>query len=412
MRKFLSTLIIMLLVMSAFPAMTLSRAEGKSVLLVVSTGTKQTESRENAIGAIEQALAAANPEMEVRRAFISELIIAMIEAQDGVKYDNIVTAMRRMIADGVTDVMIQSTFVLDGSYQEEMVEQITPFEGLFDSFKISKPLLSSEDDFLLLSQALVDISAPYLKDGTAVVWMGHGTEHASNDTYRIIQNSINALSQNRILVGTVEAEPALEDVLAAAKSLNAKKVVLMPLMVTAGTHAYEDMAGDDEDSWKAAFESAGFQVECVLKGLGEYESVRALYVQHAKDAMTGTSPILADQLAEGEYPIDVTCASEHFRVTAATLTVKDGAMTAVITLSGTAYTRFFVGTAEEAAAAGEDQYLSFQTSAEGTYQYEIPVSCLDAEIPCAAWSAKKETWYDRVLVFVSASLPEAAFLTK
>ncbi|MBR3743341.1 MAG: sirohydrochlorin cobaltochelatase [Clostridia bacterium] len=410
MRKTLILLIISMLITSLLPAAGL--AEGKRVLLVVSTGTKQAESRENAIGAIEQDLAAAYPEMEIRRAFMSELIISLIEEQDGVKFDNIVTAMRRMIADGVTDVVIQPTFVMNGSYQESLIEQVSPFEGLFDSFKIGDALLSSEDDYTLLSQAIAEISTPYLNDDTAVIWMGHGTEHASNDTYQIIQNKVNASGQARILVGTVEAEPSLDDVLAAAQAMNAKKVVLMPLMVTAGTHAYEDMAGDEEDSWKTAFESAGFQVECVLKGLGEYENIRAMFVQHAQSALQDSAPIQAAQLADGDYPIEVTCSSEHFRVTAATLTVKSGTMSALITLSGTAYIRFFVGTAEEADAAEEAAFIPNTTDAEGAYQFEIPVSCLDAEISYAAWSKNKETWYDRALVFVSASLPETAFLTK
>ena len=410
MRKTLFLLIFLLLITSLLPAAGL--AEGKSVMLVVSTGTKQTESRENAIGAIEKDLAAAYPDMEVRRAFMSELIISLIEEQDGVKFDNIVTAMRRMIADGVTSVIIQPTFVMDGSYQEALVEQVAPFEILFDSFKIGESLLSSENDYTQLSQALVDISTPYLNDDTVVVWMGHGTEHASNDTYQAIQNNISALNQDRILVGTVEAKPTLDDVLAAAQALNAKKAVLMPLMVTAGTHAYEDMAGDEEDSWKTAFENAGFQVECILKGLGEYKSIRAMYVQHAQNAIKGNAPIEAVQLSDGSYPIEVTCASEHFRVTAATLTVRDGKMTALITLSGTAYAKFFTGTADEAAAADEAQYIPFKTDAEGAYQFEIPVSALDTEIPYAAFSTKKETWYDRALVFVSASLPEAAYTAK
>lgn len=408
MKKLIALLMIVSAAFALFSGVSL--AEEKAALLIVSTGTARAESRENALGAIEKSLAANYPDREVRRALMSETIRTLIEEQEGVRYDGFTEAMRRLVADGVTDVVILPTFVMDGSYQESLVQQAAAFEPLFDRFRIGKPLLSDAADEEALTDALIEISRPYLEENTAAVWMGHGTEHAANEVYQRLQQRLLARAENSILIGTVEAEPTLDDVLRAAKDMKAEKVVLLPLMVTAGTHAYEDMAGEEEDSWKSAFEAEGFTVECVLKGLGEYASVRKIYAAHAEEALQDAAPMTAERLAEGVYPIDVTCASEHFKVTSARLIVRDGGMRARITLSGTAYTRFFVGTAAEAAAAPEERILAFTQDETGAYQFEFPVSALDTEIPCAAWSKNKETWYDRTLVFVSASMPTTAFL--
>ena len=253
----------------------------KPVLLVVSFGTSYNDSREITIGAIEKALETANPDYEVRRAFTSQIIIDKLKKRDNIEIDNVTEAMERLVADGVKEVVVQPTHVMSGFEYDDVAEEVKKYADKFDSLKIGKTLLTTDEDYDALIEALKAETAEYNKEGTAIVYMGHGTEHNANDTYRKLQEKVKAAGLDNYFIGTVEAEPSLEDVIEMAKTYGAKKVVLLPLMIVAGDHANNDMAGDEDDSWKTAFEKAGFEVECVLKGLGQYTGVQKMIVDHA-----------------------------------------------------------------------------------------------------------------------------------
>ncbi len=256
-------------------------APAKPVLLAVSFGTSFNDSRDVTIGAIEEALQTAYPDYEVRRAFTSQIIIDVLKERDGIKIDNVTQAMDRLVADGVKEVFIQPTHVMSGFEYDDVIAEITPYEAQFDSFKIGKTLLTTDEDYTKLIAVITEETKDYNVDGTAVVFMGHGTEHEANDTYAKLQQSLTDAGFANYFVGTVEAAPSLDDVLALVKEGGYEKVVLLPLMIVAGDHANNDMAGDEEDSWKSAFTAAGFEVECVLKGLGQYAGVQDMIVEHA-----------------------------------------------------------------------------------------------------------------------------------
>lgn len=260
-------------------------ASTEKVVLAVSFGTSYDETREKTIGAVEKALQTAFPEYEVRRAFTSNIIKDILAERD-IMVDDVKEAMDRLVSDGVKDVIIQPLHVMNGFEYDDAIEEITPYQDKFDSFKVGQPLLIADEDYAAVADALVDDNASYAADDTALVFMGHGTEHASNATYAKLQSVLTEKGYENIFIGTVEAEPSLEDMIEMVKETSAKKVVLLPLMVVAGDHATNDMAGDEEDSWKSEFTAAGFEVEAVLKGLGEYKAIQDIYVQHAKDAVT------------------------------------------------------------------------------------------------------------------------------
>ena len=252
----------------------------KPVLLAVSFGTSY-DNLDASIGGVEAALAAAYPEYELRRAFTAQTVIDIIAERDGIETDNVTEAMDRLVADGVKEVVIQPTHVMNGFEYDDMMKEVAPYADKFDSMKIGKAILTTDDDFAKLIASITEETAEYNNEETAVVFMGHGTHHEQNAVYSILQQKLAEAGYTNYFIGTVEAAPALEDVMAAVKETGAKKVVLLPLMIVAGDHANNDMAGDEEDSWKTAFINAGYEVECVLKGLGEYAGVQQIIVEHA-----------------------------------------------------------------------------------------------------------------------------------
>ncbi|MDR3355600.1 MAG: sirohydrochlorin cobaltochelatase [Spirochaetaceae bacterium] len=258
---------------------------GKPVLLVVSFGTSFNESRALTIGAIENAIGAAYPEYEVRRAFTSQIVINVIEERDGEKIDNVTEAFDRLVKDGVKEVVVQSTHLMDGIEYHEMLDAIKPFESKFKSIRYGKPLLSSDRDYDDLIKALVAETAQYSAGDTAIVYMGHGTEAASNQDYAMLAKKLADQGRKNYLIGTVEAEPTLDDVIAQAAALGVKKIVLLPLMIVAGDHANNDMASDEDDSWKSIMQDKGFTVTPILKGLGQYQGVQQIFVRHVSDAL-------------------------------------------------------------------------------------------------------------------------------
>lgn len=255
------------------------------VLLVVSFGTSYNNNRDLSIGGVEKALQDAYPDYEVRRAFTSQIIIDKLKERDNLEIDNVTEAMDRLVADGVKEVVIQPTHVMSGFEYDDVVNEVTPYKDKFESLKIGKNLLTSDEDYKEAISVVVEETKSYDTEGTAIVFMGHGTDHEANSTYAKLQQFITDEGYTNYFVGTVEATPSLDDVVALVKESGAKKVVLLPFMIVAGDHANNDMAGDDDDSWKSTFEAEGFETETVLKGLGQYEGIQNLIVKHAGETI-------------------------------------------------------------------------------------------------------------------------------
>ncbi len=258
---------------------------GENELLVLSFGTSFNDSRRLTIGAIEDQLEKSFPDYSVRRGFTANIVIDHVAKRDGEKIDDIDESLKRAVDNGVKNLVVQPTHLMNGLEYEELKGDIAQYSDAFDKIAIGQPLLSSDDDFSRVENAIVDWTKDYDDGETAIVFMGHGTSADSNGVYQKMQNLLTKDGHTNYFVGTVEATPSLDDVMAAVKKGNYKRVVLEPLMVVAGDHANNDMAGDDKDSWKSQFEAAGYQVECLLRGLGENETIRQIYVEHAQAAI-------------------------------------------------------------------------------------------------------------------------------
>ena len=258
---------------------------GESELMVVSFGTSFNDNRRLTIGAIEDAIETAFPEWSVRRGFTSQIIIDHVRRRDGEVIDNVGEALDRAAANGVRTLVIQPTHLMDGFEYHDLVEEAAQYADAFEAVAIGEPLLTSDEDFTAVAEAITTATAEYDDGSTAIVFMGHGTEADSNGVYARMQQVLSGKGCSNYYIGTVEADPALEDVLAAVQAGEYTRVVLRPLMIVAGDHANNDMAGDEEDSWKAAFEGAGYEVECVIRGLGELEAIQQLFVRHAQAAV-------------------------------------------------------------------------------------------------------------------------------
>lgn len=258
---------------------------GENELLVLSFGTSYNDSRRLTIGAIEDQLEKSFPDYSVRRGFTANIVIDHVEKRDGEKIDDINEALKRAVDNGVKNLVVQPTHLMDGLEYDELKGDVAQYSDAFDKVAIGKPLLSSDEDFSRVENAIVDWTKDYDDGETAIVFMGHGTSADSNSVYQKMQDLLTKDGHTNYFVGTVEATPSLDDVMAAVKKGGYKRVVLEPLMVVAGDHANNDMAGDDKDSWKSQFEAAGYQVECLLRGLGENETIRQIYVEHAQAAI-------------------------------------------------------------------------------------------------------------------------------
>ena len=258
---------------------------GDNELLVVSFGTSFNDSRRLTIGAIEDSLEKAFPDYAVRRGFTANIVIDHVNRRDGVLIDDIDAAMKRAVDNKVKNLVVQPTHLMNGIEYDEIVEKVGNYADAFDKVTISEPLLTSDDDFKRVEEAIVDWTKEYDDGKTAICFMGHGTEHESNAVYQKMQDLFTKDGHTNYFVGTVEATPSVDDILALVKQGGYERVVLEPLMVVAGDHANNDMAGDEEDSWKSIFEKEGFKVECLLRGLGENEAIRQIYADHAKAAI-------------------------------------------------------------------------------------------------------------------------------
>ena len=278
---------------------------GEKELLVVSFGTSFNDSRVADIKSIEDALQEANPDWSVRRAFTAQIIINHIQARDGEKIDNMEQALERAVANGVKQLVVQPTHLMHGAEYDEMCAAIDKVRDQFESVEIAEPMLGEvgSDATVInadkeavakavvaaaLSESGYESTAAAKEAGVAYVLMGHGTAHVAKVTYSQMAAQMDKLGYENVFIGTVEGEPedtSCEAVIAAVKEAGYTTVVLRPLMVVAGDHANNDMAGADEDSWKTMFEAAGLTVNCQISGLGRIADVQALYVAHAKAAI-------------------------------------------------------------------------------------------------------------------------------
>lgn len=258
---------------------------GDNELLVLSFGTSFNDSRRLTIGAIENAIEEAVPDYSVRRGFTANIVIDHVNRRDGILIDDIDAALNRAVDNEVKTLVIQPTHLMNGIEYDEIAEKVADYSDAFDKVVFGEPLLTSDDDFTRVENAIVDWTSEYDDGETAICFMGHGTEHEANQVYQKMQDLLTADGHTNYFVGTVEAEPSLDDVMAKVKEGDYKRVILEPLMVVAGDHANNDMAGDEEDSWKSAFEADGFEVECLLRGLGENKEIRKIYVEHAQAAI-------------------------------------------------------------------------------------------------------------------------------
>lgn len=258
--------------------------ENKKAVLVVSFGTSYNDSREKTIGAVEKKIAEAMPDYEQRRAFTSQIIIDKIQKRDNEKINNVEEAVKELKDEGFGTVVIQPTHVMNGEEYDEMRAAVEPFEKDFVSVKYGKPLLSSSEDYEETIKAIA-AEVPAINDKTtAVVFMGHGTEHFADSAYSALDYRFKAMGYENAFVGTVEGYPDLDKIKADLSKFKPSKVVLVPLMIVAGDHANNDMAGDEEDSWKVQLKKEGYEVECILKGLGEYPGIQEMFAKHCKAA--------------------------------------------------------------------------------------------------------------------------------
>ena len=280
---------------------------GDNELLVVSFGTSFNDSRAKDIKGVEDALQAAYPDWSVRRAFTAQIIINHVQARDGEKIDNMQQAMDRAVANGVKNLVVQPTHLMHGAEYDEMMEMIDDYRDKFESVAVAEPLLGEvgadatviNEDKEAVAKAVTaeavatagyDSVEAAAKDGTAFVFMGHGTSHTAKVSYSQMQTTMQTLGYDNVFIGTVEGEPestSCENVIEAVKAAGYTKVVLRPLMVVAGDHANNDMAGADEDSWLSQFEASGAfdSVDCQIAGLGGVADVQQLYIAHTKAAI-------------------------------------------------------------------------------------------------------------------------------
>ncbi len=407
---------------------------GDNELLVVSFGTSFNDSRTADIGGIEKALQTAYPNWSVRRAFTAQIIINHVQARDDEKIDNMDQALQRAVDNGVKNLIVQPTHLMHGAEYDELTEAVESYKDKFESVTIAEPLLGEvgdsddavNDDKKAVAEA---ITAEAVKtagydslevaeaDGTAFVFMGHGTSHTAKISYSQMQSQMNDLGYDNVFIGTVEGKPedtACEAVIEKIKEAGYKKVVLRPLMVVAGDHANNDMAGDDEDSWKSQFEASGAfdKIDTQIAGLGEIAAIQDLYVAHTKAAMDGNDAAVSEEseetsgaLEDGTYEAKFDTDSGMFHVNEANdgkgiLTVKDGKMTIHISLVSKNVVNLYVGKAADAQKDGAellqpttDTITYDDGSTEEVYGFDVPVKALDETFDLALVGTKGK-WYD------------------
>ncbi|RHV04060.1 cobalt chelatase [Firmicutes bacterium OM07-11] len=415
---------------------------GENELLVVSFGTSFNDSRAADIGGVEKALQEAYPDWSVRRAFTAQIIINHVQARDDEKIDNVEQALDRAVDNGVKNLIIQPTHLMHGAEYDELTEAVEKYQDKFETVKIAEPLLGEvgsdasaiNEDKEAVAKAITAEAVKTAKydsldaaaeDGTAFVFMGHGTSHTAKISYSQMQTQMEKLGYKNVFIGTVEGEPedtSCEAVIEKVKDAGYKNVILRPLMVVAGDHANNDMAGDDDDSWKSQFEASKEfdSVETQIAGLGEISDIQQLYVAHTKAAMDAegikTEQTSKTALEDGTYTAEFNTDSSMFHVNEAmdgkgTLTVKNGKMTIHVSLVSKNIVNLFEGTAEDAQKDGAkllepttDTVKYSDGTSEEVNGFDVPVPALDKEFDLALIGTKGK-WYDHK---VSVSNPVKA----
>ncbi|MCD8104660.1 MAG: sirohydrochlorin cobaltochelatase [Lachnospiraceae bacterium] len=419
---------------------------GENEILVVSFGTSFNDSRVEDIKAIEDAIAEAYPDWSVRRAFTAQIIINHVLARDGESIDNVEQALERAVANGVKNLVVQPTHLMHGAEYDELMEAVEEYQDQFESVVVAEPLLGEvgddatviNEDKAAVAEAVVaaavessdyDSLEAAAEDGTAIVLMGHGTSHTAKVSYSQMQTQMNELGYDNVFIGTVEGEPeetACENVIEAVAAAGYTKVILRPLMVVAGDHANNDMAGEDEDSWLSMFNASGLfeSVDTQIEGLGRIEAIEELYIEHTAAAIEsiGAADDAEDEdstetaaLADGVYTVNFDTDSSMFHVNEAldgkaTLTVENGEMTVHVTLVSQNIVNLYYGLAADAETEGAELLeptIDTVTYSDGTteevYGFDIPVPALDTEFDVALIGTKG-VWYDHK---VSVSDPVA-----
>ena len=418
---------------------------GEIEILVVSFGTSFNDSRTNDIGGIEKAIQKAFPTFSVRRAFTSQIIINHVQARDGVKIDNVDQALERAINNKVNTLIVQPTHLMHGAEYDELLGTLEKYAENFKQVIISEPLLGEHDDDenqanidketvakcvynTAIKDAGFENSDKAMEESTAFVFLGHGTSHKAKVTYSQMAKAFENLGYANAFVGTVEGEPeetSVDEVISAVADKGYKNVVLRPLMVVAGDHANNDMAGDDEDSWKSLFESKGVfnSVECQIEGLGSIEALQDLYVSHINDALEKDPIVMEDNsdnkaaLEDGKYSAKFETDSGMFKINETKegrgiLTVKDGKMTMEIVLSGDGIVGLYEGLAKDE-KNDEENRINFSPvtvtyddgSEEEVNSFVIDVPVLDEEFDLAL-IGKKNKWYDHKVIVSDAKPAE------
>lgn len=254
----------------------------KKAIVVVSFGTSYEDTRKKTIEAIERGIAETYKDYQVFRAFTSKIIIKKLRENENMIVPTVKEAMEKLVEEGYTDVVIQPTHIINGIENENMLEDLSFYAKRFSCFRIGKPLLSDIEDYKQLVNCIVEEN--HVGEEEAILLMGHGTSHHANAVYPAVDYTFRAEGYSNIYMATVEGYPTIEDAMGLMEKNNYKKVILIPFMIVAGDHAKNDMAGDEEDSWKSILEKAGYEVDCKLQGLGELEVVQEMFVRHIKEA--------------------------------------------------------------------------------------------------------------------------------
>ena len=410
---------------------------GEIEILVVSFGTSFNDSRTNDIGGIEKAIQKAFPTLSVRRAFTSQIIINHVQARDGIKIDNVDQALERAVNNKVKTLIVQPTHLMHGAEYDELTEILGKYADKFEQVIVSEPLLGEHADDKkvvnkdkeIVAKSVLDAAIEdagfesidkSIEESTAFVFLGHGTSHKAKVTYSQMVNTFKDLGYPNAFVGTVEGEPeetSIDEVISAVADAGFKNVILRPLMVVAGDHANNDMAGDDEDSWKSIFESKGVfnSVECQIEGLGSIEELQNLYVSHINDALEKDPIVIEDKsdnktaLEDGIYSAKFETDSGMFKINETKegrgiLTVKDGKMTMEIVLSGDGIVGLYEGLAKDAKNDEKNRINCSKVtvkyddgSEEEVNSFVIDVPVLDKEFDLAL-IGKKEKWYDHKVI--------------
>lgn len=410
---------------------------GEIEILVVSFGTSFNDSRTNDIGEIEKAIQKAFPTLSVRRAFTSQIIINHVQARDGIKIDNVDQALERAVNNKVKTLIVQPTHLMHGAEYDELTEILGKYADKFEQVIVSEPLLGEHaddekavnKDKEIVAKSVLDAAIEdagfesidkSIEESTAFVFLGHGTSHKAKVTYSQMVNTFKDLGYPNAFVGTVEGEPeetSIDEVISAVADAGFKNVILRPLMVVAGDHANNDMAGDDEDSWKSIFESKGVfnSVECQIEGLGSIEELQNLYVSHINDALEKDPIVIEDKsdnktaLEDGIYSAKFETDSGMFKINETKegrgiLTVKDGKMTMEIVLSGDGIVGLYEGLAKDAKNDEKNRINCSKVtvkyddgSEEEVNSFVIDVPVLDKEFDLAL-IGKKEKWYDHKVI--------------